>query len=514
MLAFQIFSDSSLTFMLADFTNRVQPPDGRGLRFSTNDHGFAALEAGFIPMTLQEAFECYTWPGLPHAIVTDHESATIWEGRVEDVAIVEGGIRLTAFGYQRALYDVPYTALWSKSGSGDWRFITSQDQGAFTNERYEGDNNNRLYIAPRNGESFDTGTDSGGFTYAVPHNSARDITNIALDYVLELPANWRFIVASYEDDFTSGNTLNTVTATGGIDSAVLGLTLGTPQPRVVVYIRNNTGSTSTISADTGTNYFKATDLRIKSTTSSTVVASEIVAGIVAYINGINGDQLSADESLIEATTEDLQDEIYEDEWPGDIFDRLAQLHTYEWGVYEGRRVYFRARGSGGRAWYVDATEIINLERSLENVRNSAYGIYRDADGRTLRTNTVGDADSQGRYGVLRRGFISVQTTSLGEAQVHRSTWLADKADASARAEVRFNRLYDVSGALYPLYALRAGDTITIRNLSPSLSGDVDRIRTFVVAETEYDAAEDSIRVSPEMPIPSLDRLVARREAGL
>lgn len=512
MLAFQIFSDSSLTFMLADFTNRVQPPDGRGLRFSTNDHGFGALEAGFIPMTLHEAFQCYTWPGLPHAIVTDHESATIWEGRVEDIAIVEGGIRLTAFGYQRALYDVPYTALWSKTGSGDWNALTNDTYAGSYPELFEMDNNNRLYWTLRTGESYATGR-YAGWGYLSPDEGARKITNIAFSYAVQMPTNWRLRVYQ-TDDFSSGTTTTAVTGNGALQSGSYSLALGTTRYNVVVMLENNTGGDYVMSDLTNDWYAKATSIRVKSTTSSTVVASEIVAGIVAYINSINDDQLSADESLIEATTEDLQDEIYEDEWPGDILDRLAQLHTYEWGVYEGRRLYFRPRGSGGRDWYVDATEIINLERSLENVRNSAYGIYRDADGRTLRTNTVGDADSQGRYGVLRRGFISVQTTSLGEAQVHRSTWLADKADASARAEVRFNRLYDVSGALYPLYALRAGDTITIRNLPPSLSSDVDRIRTFVVAETEYDAAEDSIRVSPEMPIPSLDRLVARREAGL
>ena len=86
------------------------------MRFSTNEHGYASLEA-FVPMGLQEAFEVYEWPGLPHVVVSDYGGGVAWEGRLEDITIVPGGVQLAAFGYQNALRDVTYTALWSRSGS-------------------------------------------------------------------------------------------------------------------------------------------------------------------------------------------------------------------------------------------------------------------------------------------------------------------------------------------------------------------------------------------------------------
>jgi hypothetical protein len=64
----------------------------------------------------------------------------------------------------------------------------------------------------------------------------------------------------------------------------------------------------------------------------------------------------------------------------------------------------------------------------------------------------------------------------------------------------------------PLYAMRAGDTVTMRNLPPTLSTAVDRIRTFTVGETSYDAAEDRLDIAPSDPVPTLVTLVARREA--
>jgi hypothetical protein len=183
-------------------------------------------------------------------------------------------------------------------------------------------------------------------------------------------------------------------------------------------------------------------------------------------------------------------------------------------VWEDRLLRFHPKGSVGRDWYVDATRIVDLQRTIENLRNSAYGLYQETGGRTLRTANNGDPDNQAKYGVLRRGFVNVQTTSATEAATHRDAFLTDRKNLAIRARVEFERVYDATGAEYPLYSIRAGDTITMRNLPPTLSTSIDRIRSFVVGETEYDAATNTIDVTPQDPIPTLVTLVARREEGL
>lgn len=515
MLSVQIFDSPSLTAMLADFTSRIHPPDGGGMRFSTNEHGFAALELPLVPMTLTEAFEVYDWPGTPHVIVSDPAAGVAWEGRAEDISIVEQGVAITAMGYQRAMRDVPYTALWSDTSSAEWEPVTDTMNSNFQAQRFEMDNNNRLYVALRQGEDYpSTATARGGFTYAIPSESAREITNFSCDYSVKLPTNWIFRVQSITEAWGSASSLNTLTADGTVQTGSLSLTLGTARARLSAYVYNNTGSTAGITVPTGDYYMKLTNLRVKTTTLSTVLASSIADALESYVDGINTLQINGDGALIEATATDLQDELFEDEYPADILDRLALLHDYEWGVWENRRLHFRARGSAGKSWYIDATRITDLQRSLERIRNSAYSVYRDANGRAQRTSAASNTASQERFGVVRRGVVSVQSTSLTEAETHRDVFLADRADAAARADIQFSHLYDEAGAEYPLYALRSGDVVTIRNLSPSLSATVDRIRSFVVAETNYNAATGEMDVTPEEPIPSLERLVARREAGL
>lgn len=511
MLSLQIYDSSAMATMLADFTASLH--DGNGMSFSTNQHGFAALDAPIIPMSLVEAFEVYEWPGLPHVVVSDGAAGVVWEGRMEDIEIVEGGVRLGALGYQRALHDVPYTALWSWTGSADWREVTSDDLPAFVPGRYEIDNNNRLYVALRKGETYFNATNLGGLTIAEPNRGLRDLTNFSCSYDIDLPANWEFRVRSFEDNFASAVTENTLTATGSQQTGTLSLTL-TANKRIVVEIRNNSGGSTTFAGNSGEDYMRLTSIRVKSTTASTVLASDIAAALATYINSINSDQLSSSSVFITATTTDLQDVVYEDQYPAEIMDELALLHTYEWAVWESRILHFRPKGSSGRAWYVDVTSITNLQRSLENLYNSAYGLYQEAGGRTLRTVNNGDTANQAKYGVTRRGFTDVQTTSATEAATHRDTFLTDRKNLAIRAQIEFERVYDASGAEYPLYSIRSGDTITMRNLPPTLSTDIDRIRSFVVGETEYDATENRMDVTPQDPIPTLVTLVARREQGL
>jgi hypothetical protein len=81
--------------LIADYSGRVEQPT-----IAQNEHG-AAEASGFVPMGLQEAFQLYDRAGLLHAVFSDAASDVIYEGRLEDVNIVGGGVNLRAFGYSR-----------------------------------------------------------------------------------------------------------------------------------------------------------------------------------------------------------------------------------------------------------------------------------------------------------------------------------------------------------------------------------------------------------------------------
>lgn len=483
-----------------------------GHRFGTDQHGFATF-ACFYPCTLQEAFWLYDRPGVPHVAVTGC-GLVVWEGRLEDVAIVDGGVRLTALGYWQALSDVPYTALWSTTRLDG--FVPTVVTG-WSPQKYQMDQNERLFIGLRKNETYGNTTNIGSWLFRAPHRGERKIQHVSMTLSYVLPANWVLRFTAWNDGFADAQN-SFIDTNGGSGSGTFTWDLSaTPRDWVAIDIVNNTGGNYNYTGETGANHVTVTALRIKSTTSSDVYADEIAGALADYVNGINSSQLSAGGALIQSPGVDLQDEIYEDEYPADILRRLAGLGDssdvlYETGVWENRALSFQPRGDTARSWYVDASSL-DVERTLETLRNSAYAVYQEEGGRSLRTAASADSFSVARYGLTRRRGVRTNTTDATQAGSHRDAALADGRDPAPRAGLVFREIYDAAGIRWPLWVPRAWDRFVIRNLPPTLSIDIDRIRTFRLAETAYDVQADRLTVMPEQPQPALDVLVAGLERG-
>jgi len=458
--------------------------------------------------------------------------------------------------------------------------------GTFRN-RFEQDNNNRLYFAPKKNEVFGTTTASKNayWGYRIPNNSSRQIVGMQFDFDLQASANWTLTLQRRSASWGGLSTEWSVSASG-VDSAFFTFTACD----AVTFRFFKNAADATYTGETGDEYAKITNIRlvtstanaVDTTTSTTITAGadrvvtpanmnniyvgqrlvinngsttsesvivkvitsttftadftqgysgttpvqahvvyadEIIKDLVAHVTAVNPAQLSADTSLIESPGLDLLDESYEDEYPADIATKLAGLgdnqtppRRWEVGVWEDRRLHFRPKGSGGRTWFVDADEI-ELASTLETLQNSAYGVYQDANNRTLRTAVADDANSQARYGIARRRAVAASTTSATQAGVVRSLSVEDGRVIKPRAAVKFEYLTDRSGAIYPKWLLRAGDTLALVNLPAAANEEIDRVRTFVVAERTYDAIVDDVTAVPEEPLTSLEFLVARRSEG-
>ena len=496
----------------------------RNVKASTNEHGFEAL-TWEMDTSFARSFWLYDRPGIPHVVLTTG-AGIAWEGRLEDVTITASGRQCTAYGYWRALSDVPYTALWSTTSVVDFLQANFAQTTARAPDLYSMDSNNRLFIGLTKGTVYRYANDAGEWFYCVPSAGARQIVAISFACEVLLPATflvqcniWNQVSGAY----TAGTGISVwaLTATGALQTGTQTLTFaGTPRDVATFIVYWDTVGGTTYVGETGAAYAKITNIRIQTTTSAALYASEIAAALANYINGINPSQLSASAALIQSPAVDLTDEIYEDQYPADILTHLAALgdnqtppRQWEAGVWENRRLHFRPRGSAGRAWYIDATDP-QIQRTLEQLRNSAYATYQDANGVTLRGATSSNANSIVRYGLTRQAAVSTQTTSSTQAATQRDAYLQDNQNPAPRSGITTSILYDGYGARWPLWAARSGDTVTFRNLSPTLSMDIDRIRTFRIARTEYDANADTLMIESETPTPSLDVLVARIAANI
>lgn len=511
MLQLAIF-DAPNGNLIADMSPMV-----RNVQATTNAHGFATLTAD-IDLSLVEAFQLYDRPGLPHVVLSDG-AAVVFEGRLEDVAITDPGAKLTAFGYWRALSDAPYTALWSDTSVAAWRALTTADRSDARTEMWTTDTNNRLFIAPQKGNAYTPAT-PGWLGYAAPHRGVRNISRVTFSYELHASGDYRGRLIAVDTSFAGTPTTEwSLTGNSSSQTGTASIAMGGANTQYL-YFQLEALAGVTYTGETGDWYLKITNVRVMTTTTGTVTVDAIAAALASYVAGINASQLSAAATLIAAPGLDLTDETYADLYPADILTRLAGIgddqtppRQWEVGVWENRLLHLRVRGAAGRAWYVDAGSL-DVERSLATLSNAAYGVYQDANNRVQRTAVATDAGSIARFGLTRRAAVATQTTSSAQAGVQRDAFLADHAVPPTRADIKIAALYDAAGGRWPLWLARSGDTITIRNLPPTLSLDVDRIRTFRIAETTYSCDTDVLSVTPELPRPSLEVMLARRESGL
>ncbi len=489
-------------------------PEPVGLNPSDNEKGFEAL-SGFQKMQPWEAFWLYSLAPAKW-LVLSFGGQTVWEGRLEDRKLEPEGFRFTALGARRALDDAPYTALWSTKSFAGIKPVTAEEITKAAPERWAMDNNNRVWFGLVNGETYNNDDHYGLMVFRNPHRGEQKIKQITYNYDYTLPTNWKLEIMGYDEGFASGAVEQTYTGDGANHTATgVSLTLATPKDFVVFRARNATGGNVTVVAATGINYAKITNLRVKGTTSTNVYADEIAEGLVAFISTLNTSQLSSSYAGIQSPGLDLEDVLYEDMTPAAILDELARKgdnqtppRKWEWGVWDNQLLYFRPQGDGALTWYVDVDELI-LDSTLETLVNQAYALYQDANNRAQRTTVASKADSYAQYGLYRRGVAQAdKTTSATKADTARDTLLTDQATMAPRAQLTLYGLFDATGSRYPLWMLRSGDTVSIRNLPPMLGSEIDRIRTFRVTRKVYDVDNDLLTPTPEFALPNVEIQIA------
>jgi len=554
---------------------------------SSNLHGDEALQLS-AKLSLSSTFERYDRAGTPHAIITDG-AATPFQGRVEDIAAHGDGLDMTAFGYQRAMSDARYTALWSSTKVGDFRPVIATEIATATPDRYTFDTQNRVSIAPQKNATFGTtgAAKQAYMCFIPPSGGTRDIIGVQFDYVAALPAaNWRVGLVTQTAAFVT-------IAVPWIISPGAGTTIGSifmtfAAAKIVSFFMDFAAADAVYAGETGANFFHVTNLRLVTSTANmvnttftvahlaganvtatvgstarmyvgqrlfiaggigtggesvivkqvlnstqfvadfaagegigitvqsfVVYADEIVKDLVSSASTLNSTQLLPDTSQVTSPALDLFDESYEDQAPSAILDRLIGLgdnatipNQWEWGVTGLRQLYYRVAGAAAQTWYVDVTAL-EVQRSLNQLFNSAYAVYQDASGRTLRGAVSTDAASVTQRAITRTQAVTVQTTSLTQANVQRDASLNDSADPPPRFGLTFAAVYNSVGGRVPLWMPRAGDTIVIRNLPPTVSVAIDQIRSFRIARTSCDLIARTLTVEPLTPLPSVQALLAK-----
>ena len=500
-----------------DWTSRVS-----NLTFTTGPHGFEVMR-GKVKSTIREAVNQFDILPGKHVWLNDNQ-AIAFEGRIEEITIEINGFSFVALGHWIALSDVPYTALWSDSStSANWREGTSNQNEKWQPERYSLKNIEELQIMLVRGERYNTGNHYGVYVYHAPHLDRNLVKEITYSYAYKLPTGWVVIIRSYEEGLlTAGRTIeDTFTSTGVLATGTKTVTFASPRAAFAVEVYNNSGVNLGSSPNqTGRDYAQITDIRVKGTESATLFGDEIANDIVDFVAGINDGHLHSTTMLIQSQGQDLTDKVYVDASPADVLTDLATLgddetppRPWETGVWEDKMVHLRPVNDKAITWHAEMSDM-RLTLTLSSMFNSGYGTYKSEHQRLMRGTTDDDLFSQKRYGVIRRAVADTgDSTSSAQAGIERDVLLEDQKYMLPNGSITVKSVQDPSGAHWPLWKVRAGDTIAMQVLPPTGEDLVDHLTTFRITSTLYDVDNDKLIVHPSTENVSMARSMSIRRGG-
>lgn len=490
-----------------------------------DEHGPHSLDVTLAERFADAATVLATAPPL-HVRVSDG-ARTIWAGRLETPGPHADGLHATVLGYRRALQDLGHAALYSDVGPASWRLATEADvDSTRVPKAFESDNNNRLYLAPQKNAPLGGGR-CASWVYEMPHRAHTFLQQVRMTVKTRLDSGWKARLTVY--DYTpatergvNGQVVWEKPGAGaaGAPTEAVDTVVRTFGPRAWVSLDVVRTAAGDYVGDTHDVYVLATDLRVMTTTAAEVGARTIVLDLLGQIRAVNDGYLSADTTLVQrGGFRDVLDAAFADKTALDIFDAVAadgdaQAVPLTWGVDEGGRIVLRqTTPARARQWYVDVADDYAVEQPLDAVTTTAYTTYRDALGRTRRTDDATDARARRRTGLTRRRSFSATTSSKTVAEQQRDVQLQDSIAHATRAGVHSMWVYDEAGTQIPAVEVRPGDTVTIRNLPPHVVPALADARSWTVGEVRYDLVRGVATLSPRDSEPRLEHMLAQQDAG-
>ena len=262
----------------------------------------------------------------------------------------------------------------------------------------------------------------------------------------------------------------------------------------------NSITPTTTAGSSGAAFLEITNLRIKTTGSAAIDSEEVITDLLETVVTTSGGRISDVTGLIDenaAAGVDHDELIFEDALPGDALTQLAQYgdgsEPYRVGVDNEFRLFYKSRESG-RVFYALADRP-SIERSVAQMINSAYVVYKDERDITRRTAVLTSSDSEVQFGLTRRAAVKLDTISSTRAENERTVFLTevDRPDLPGRLTITY--LTQETQEQIPFWELQIGDIVVIQNLPQGLPDAVRaKLERVQVAEVSYSVSDGGERL--------------------
>lgn len=239
-------------------------------QLSTNAHGTQAIDVE-LARNLYDAFRLYDAPGTLHIEVNDG-AQILGASRLEDPGLHAGRMgaaKLNALGYQRALSDIPYTALWSDTSLGAWYAGASADVSDAYPDRFTISTEDQAYlqITPQKNSTQGNTPIVGRIMYRAPNSGSRSIIGIQFSWAVTAGSNWQVGLQSVASPSSVSTIWSQNLAAGALSGAVHATFTATSTLSFYIYYN---AAPATVVGDTGDLYLRISNIRVVTATTNRV----------------------------------------------------------------------------------------------------------------------------------------------------------------------------------------------------------------------------------------------------
>jgi len=401
-----------LTLEIYDANGNQYRPAARKPVFTKSFFGGEDLAFGFI----LDRSSALDWPdvGYGYEVILRNGLTALWRGEMRGIEQDVETIGITALGNWIYLDDYPYIGggamagtrgrLWCDTRYGKWKPCVG---ASFAPERYEMDNQNRIYIAPRKGERF-----SASLAGAQRYISRTDnIKRVTFDYSITLAANWEAWLASMDEDRGNWAVEWSLLASG---AGAADVTLDPERARLEFFLIYNAAEAE-YAGETGSGCeMSLTSVKVFGTNIITHGIYNVACDIKDQLQA--GTPIEDDDTLIEVITLDLKPLFYEQ---GETcYEALkdaayfgdANNQAIGWGVESGgARIFVRVPDRESVRYVVPPHQAKKLSakgQADKNYASAATGQYLDEEGEMQFTAKY--------YAHVTPTGIVANTTSTGD----------------------------------------------------------------------------------------------------
>lgn len=481
---------------------------------------------------------------LPHLAMlrVTHGARTLYEGRVEDVALTlaDGDLSTSvrAFGLQRLLDDASVRRVWTMRNIG---WATQEidgitDHSAITKAIGQVQIDDLTKIGVKFSTIAGASIDPGG-AGRVYYTHPSGLTIIRFLATLDMAASTEAAAASRAtamiadldssiDGITwtterSDNVAATSTSlTASIDEA---LTADTNRLRLVYH--SGVGGLQSADAPTANDWFaRWTNIRLLGTTLTEDAAGGFYGGTILrdLIGLVPGLTLGVVETGDDFTIQQIERAVRTA--CRAIVEEVAGYYTREWAVWDDGRFDWKTPSLDAAQWLLTLADLasLNLEGTVEGLTRTGYVLFTNAADDIADEASADSTDQRNPY--VKQGRTKDVITSPGFPMTDTSAdQLAAKvaADTGAyppttgRVVIDANRLLGHAQGQRPAYTILSGENVTIGDLptsDPWATGR-DGQTLFHIVSTEANLAQGTVTLELEGQSRRSDVLLARLAAA-